>query len=132
MYPIISEGHTETSDIRYRAKNEYGQVLNMYFYIEQIGINTEWWITFWIGKRKRGFQELTQTGKDGIKSLLWAKECIKDFIKNLDRSHDHKIFVHWDDNRRRDVYARGLKELGFDYKPSYKGKKMLVLTIDKD
>ena len=132
MYPIISEVHTEYKDVRYKTKNDCGQILNLTLFLEEYSNFNEWFITLWIGKRKKEFQYLTQTGKDGIKSLLWAKECIKDFIKHLDEKQNHKIFVHWDDNRRRDVYARGLKELGFTYQTGYRGKKMLVLTIDKN
>ena len=132
MYPIISEVHTEYKDIRYRTKNDCGQILNLTFYLEEYNSGDEWYIELWMGKRSKGFQWMTQTGKDGIKSLLWAKECLRDFIKNLDRSKINKIIVYWDDNRRRDVYAKGLKDIGFEYKATYKSRKGLVLTINKE
>jgi hypothetical protein len=63
---------------------------------------------------------LRHTGKDGLKGLLWAREQMIQFehyIKENIKEHNknHIIFCMWDDNKRRDVYYRGLKDLGYHY-----------------
>lgn len=58
---------------------------------------------------------LQLNGKDGISSLLWAKQKILDF-ENVNKLKKKNIMIiNWDDNRRRDVYYRGLKNVGYKY-----------------
>ena len=74
-----------------------------------------YYLCLYINKRGKGYQSLKQTGHSGLEGLLWAKEMLKDFIETIRKKKNitHKICVFWDDSRRRDVYARGLKDLGF-------------------
>lgn len=61
-----------------------------------------------------GYQEGKTTGKDGIKSLLWAKKCLFDFIDYAKwKFLGDSIEVHPDDERRRKVYEYALLPLGF-------------------
>lgn len=67
-------------------------------------------------KRKHANSECKTYGKVGIESLLLAKLAIKLFIEFLiEQKLSKKIIVAWADNRRRNVYYRGLKELGFKF-----------------
>lgn len=73
------------------------------------------------------------TGKCGLEGLLWAKNKIidfEDFIKESDMHNERPVYVYvqWDDNRRRNTYERGLKNLGYKY--SYvEGRKALMKQI---
>lgn len=76
---------------------------------------------------------LKQTGKDGLKTLLFAKEAIKEFetyIVSKFGNYHNKIFINieWDDNRRRNVYHRGLKNDGFRF-DNFNGRKVLSKQI---
>lgn len=58
------------------------------------------------------------TGKDGIKGLLWAKKKIVEFEEFIKTKHEgvpKVIYCNWDCNRRRNVYERGLKGLGYKF-----------------
>jgi hypothetical protein len=67
-------------------------------------------------KRKYVNSEYKTYGKVGIESLLLAKLAIKLFIEFLvEQKLSKKIIIFWSDNRRRNVYYRGLKELGFKF-----------------
>lgn len=78
----------------------YNETLNFAFYITT--------------KRKHGYQEGKITGKDGIKSLLWAKKCLLDFIDYAKwKFPGDSIEVYPDDERRRKVYEYALLPLGF-------------------
>lgn len=59
------------------------------------------------------------TGKDGIKGLLWAKQKIIEFEEYIlgNNRYNHKIIIYclWSDNRRRDVYERGLTKMGYKF-----------------
>lgn len=121
--------YTEYGEVvyQYTTKNEAGQFVYLYFIKEE---DKYWWVTFYICiKRKRDFEQLRQTGKDGLKSMLWAKECFKDFINNVCDDND-LIVVYWDDARRRRVYAYGLRDLGFRF-GRYNKKEYLMLKVKK-
>lgn len=83
-------------------------------------------------KRKQANQTtLITTGKDGLKGLLWAKKKIiefEEFIKEEIKDIPIIIYCYWDCNRRRDVYKRGLKNLGYRYSNLF-GYKTLSKTI---
>ena len=74
---------------------------------------------------------LKSTGKDGLKGLFWAKKKIiefESFIKEKNKDVPIVIIARWDDNRRRNVYERGLKNLGYKYNMIF-GSKALSKTI---
>ena len=83
------------------------------------------------------------TGNIGLKGLFAAKEILHKFesyLKNNYWRENHNIFIGWDDNRRRNVYERGLRNLGYkfemgkldptDQKEPY--KKYLIKHIQKE
>ena len=127
MYPInrVRTYNDERQDVYvYECKNVFNQKLCLYFTDHE----RYYFITFYImSKKKREFETLKQTGKDGLTSLLWAKNCIKDFIDNVAKKND-LIIVEWDDKKRKNVYVRGLKSLGF-YIGRFDGKEVLMLKI---
>lgn len=108
----------------FRVKNSKNQTVSVTFdcFEWDSVANRRWWnvILNVYNKRKVGFQPLIQTGKAGIESLILTKKIVKHFIEHFyeyvnGRSYniDDKIFVWWDDNRRRDIYYRYLADLGF-------------------
>ncbi len=81
-------------------------------------------------KNKSPYPTLEQTGKDGLKGLVWARQKLlefEDFIKADVRYENSKIilFCRWDDNRRRNAYYRGLKNKGYKYGMVYGAKAIL-------
>jgi len=133
MYEIKLEEDAEYWDhYKYTSKNDKGQILTLKISSVLTSKNIKYYILFYIGtKRKKGFQFMEGTGKDGLKSLIWARNCIKDFISELPKSwrykkySKHSIIVQWDDNRRRNTYYYGLKSLGFYYGVDYLRKSLI-------
>ena len=113
---ITSMTITEQEDeVTYRLKMDNGQIVEMTIYNEPYMDTIYYTICLYINKRGKGYESLKQTGHAGIEGLLWAKEILKDYIDTLRKRKNrrHVICVFWDDKRRRDAYARGLKDLGF-------------------
>lgn len=57
-------------------------------------------------------------GKAGLSSMLWAKQCLLDFITNFLSDNLHKsikfnVCVRTSEKRRRAIYKRSLYPLGF-------------------
>lgn len=96
----------------YQGRNELNQILNLdIFWCEGNYFHVLFFITT---KRRSGFQYLKQTGRDGIKSLLWAKSCIADFINKFKEKYRYlTIRIYADDKRRMKTYERGLIPIGF-------------------
>ena len=106
----------------YRVKMDNGQTLSMdickylpeNYETSKIAI---WSIILSVStKRKRGYEFLKQTGKNGLTSLLIAKEILKYHISEVigrEKHYDHVIAVQWDDRARMRAYERGLRDLGF-------------------
>lgn len=70
-------------------------------------------------KRKQN-TDLKQTGQDGLKPLIWAKNQIlefEDYIANIEEwtSTPRRLLVYIDsdDNQRKRVYERGLLKHGY-------------------
>ena len=84
-------------------------------------------------KKKSEFNTtLKQTGRCGLEGLLWAKDKIiefEEFILEKNRCKPIVIYCYWDDNRRRDVYYRGLKNLGYGYSRLDNNAKVISKTI---
>jgi len=86
------------------------------------------------GKRKDNYPGLEQTGKDGLKGLLWAKNKVIEFEKFIVQEAKYInvpviLFCGWDDNRRRNAYYRGLSGCGFKYGKVY-GYKVILKKIN--
>ena len=127
MYPIN----------RVRTKDEYRNEMYLYECINSANQKVRFYLTnydtyyfavlYIMSKKKREFETLKQTGKDGLKSLVWVKNCMKDFIDNIAKKDD-LIIVQWDDSRRKRAYAYGLKSLGFHF-GRFEKKESLMLKI---
>lgn len=122
MYEIELQKKDQYTYI-YKAKNSYNQLLTLEIFQSE---DNNWNVCFFItSKRKKGYQKLQQTGKDGLSSLIWAKNCVIDWIFEMKRLHKKlKLYVYADDKRRRNVYKRYLLPLGFQiekskYQPLY-------------
>lgn len=85
-------------------------------------------------KRKQADRTvLKQTGKDGLKGLLWAKKKViefEEFIKEEKAGTPVIIYCFWEDNRRRNAYAKGLKDIGYNFNHLF-GMKVLSKTIGR-
>jgi len=83
-------------------------------------------------KRKQaGYTCMKTTGGDGLKGLLWAKKKVIEFEEFIKEEHPGIpviIYCAWDDNRRRNVYERGLRNLGYRFTNLF-GYKVLSKTI---
>lgn len=138
MYDIELKTSTVwMNSFSYTSKNDSGQIIHLLLSGERKQKHIFYFVMFQIGKRKDGFQYMKTTGKDGLKSLFWAKNCIKHFIEYLknqsytletDKDIKHTVVVQWNDNRRRNTYYRGLKSLKFYY-GMYDGGKCLMHDI---
>ena len=112
MYDIIPT--YDGQNLVYKTKNEHGQIITLTLENEEYDNLVYWNVVLWVGKKKRGYQFGVQTGRDGLKSLLWAKRCLIDFMDRLERhGKNHHLIINWDDNRRKKTYMRGLSDLGF-------------------
>lgn len=107
---VINEKYV--SSYIYRTKNSSHQILYLEAFLTTRGfVNILFYITT---KRKSGFQYLKQTGKDGLSSLVWAKNAIQDFLNNPPRElRGKELRIYGDDRRRFSVYQRSLTPLGF-------------------
>lgn len=127
MYDInpIQEKGVEDSYI-YKAKNITGQILCFEVYKTPEGY---FWVSFYITtKRRDGYQEGKQTGRDGLKSLFWAKKCLLHFLETK-RSYykGKKLLVQGADKRRFIAYKRSLIPLGF--KEILDGTRTLIIEL---
>jgi hypothetical protein len=117
MYDIvISKDTNYYNTYAFKTKNECNQILNLELSSCDFNVfnkadtyNVKFYITT---KRREGYQFLKQTGKDGIKSLVWAKKCILFFIQSVLRKDD-RIVVFADDKKRMRVYEYALISAGF-------------------
>nr|DAN43670.1 MAG TPA: hypothetical protein [Caudoviricetes sp.] len=113
MYDIQrEEGDIYLDHYIYKSRNEHNQIIICEVYrTYSETLNFAFFITT---KRKHGYQEGKITGKDGIKSLLWAKKCLLDFIKYGHWKYPGEtLVVYPDDAKRRRVYEYALIPLGF-------------------
>ena len=118
-------------DIKYRSKNEYNQTIEMIFYKTEY-MNDVWWsICLQVSTKRNEFKYLEQPGKGGLYNLAWAKYVLIEFINTeLDKKKNNTIIVQWDNSKRKRVYERYLKDLGFKY-TIYDKLPSLVLKINK-
>lgn len=93
---------------------------------------TVWLVVF---KKRKSIPSLVLegTGRDGLKTLLFAKKAILDFEKFIVEKYGNchqKVFINigWDDNKRRNVYFRGLKNEGYKF-DQFNGNKVLSKRI---
>ena len=64
----------------------------------------------------------------GVEALLFGKECLLDFesfVLKEDRRENISIEICWDDNRRRNCYARTLLKHGYRFSKTREGVKCL-------
>lgn len=94
--------------------NEPGMIFNFSFCIKR--------------KRKDEFPHGQITGKDGLKSLIWAYNCLKDSISFMQwRYKGATLMVIGEDIRRRKIYERYLIPLGFKFQ--YNKDHALILKF---
>lgn len=113
MYEVFSENLYDIAKYGqvYKSKNDKHQILVLEIFLtDEEYYNVFLYITT---KRKQGYQHLKITGKDGLKSLYWAEQCIIDFIKNKYYFKNKQLRVYGADERRRKIYERSLLKMGF-------------------
>ena len=127
MYDVDIKKHKHYYKAYYfKTKNMFNQTLFLEIYPERISQkNTMYFVTFTINnKRRQGYQYLKSTCKDGLKSLIWAKQCIKYFINNILNSGE-SVVIYADNSQRFKVYEYGLKKLKFEIQ-NILGNKALI------
>lgn len=132
--------HSDSSGYYQVSQLENGQTIKIVFDRTYTKKRTEYFIILVIANKKRHIKQwflgerdilsLNQTGRCGLEGLLWAKKQIESFEKLL-REKDEKFFLYlqWSDNRRRNVYVRGLKSLNYIIGTRY-GCKCLYKEIN--
>lgn len=137
----------ENSDVYFkRTKLSNGQLAEILFEeTYRRGKYADYNVVFVIGSKRKKLNctmmEHTTTGKVGLEGLLWAKQQIIEFEKFIlelypfEKFPNEKVYISvgWADNRRRNVYERGLKKLGYNYETNMFGQKRLrkEITYDK-
>ena len=114
---ILPSGQT----IRIEFQEEWGK--SKYFYNIYLVISHK--------RKQADFTYGMATGKDGFKGLLWAKSKVLEFETFIKEKHPDKpviIYIHWDDNKRRKIYERGLSNKGYKYNFLF-NTKVLSKTI---
>lgn len=115
-----------------RTKLSNGQLAEILFE-ETYRVNKfiDYNVVFVIGSKRKNLNcskmDSCSTGKVGLEGLIWAKKQIIEFEKFILKSnHKEKVYISvlWSDNRRRKVYERGLKKLGFKYQFAFGHKKL--------
>lgn len=122
MYEVNrQEGNEYVDHYIYKSRNDHNQIIVCEAYRTLHNtINFKFYITT---KRRDSYQAGKITGKDGIKSLIWAKKCLIDFLEFCKWKYKHNVIeVYPDDEKRRRVYEYSLIPLGFKvqkdkYKP---------------
>lgn len=104
------------------------------YYVRKNNEINLWNVAFGIAKKKKHINAWingkddsitnTITGSGDLEGLIWAKNRLIELDKELSNlSGFHKVFIGWDDNKRRDVYMKYLiKKLGYSltYEDGYK------------
>ncbi|WP_373752354.1 hypothetical protein [Jeotgalibaca porci] len=134
--------HLNSHDYISKIRMPSGQTAEIIFeaYTSENNEHTYFWVVLDVYHKRKQRDEnvLKQTGKDGIQTLLWAKKQIIEFEELLLEGHiswlkeNVYIALGWEDNRRRRVYERGLRDIGFRYEYSsdvWDGKKVLLKKI---
>jgi hypothetical protein len=128
LYNVEKKRDFEYVDLyRYTSKNIYGQIINCESYLyEGNQYNFSFYVT---SKRKKGFQSGQHTGKDGIKSFLWAKKCLIDYLLFF-KEHRKGCTLHiFPDNKRLlQIYKYALLPLGFTIRKS-KSKELIYKAV---
>lgn len=130
-YYEIKKTRLNNNSYIYKTKNEFNQIIELEIYkFGKHNITINWGLILYFGKRKdkiKSFEHCNSTGKDGIKSLVWTKKCLEDFIIFLsqDKSRKHTIFVYALNSKRMRVYIKGLQSLNFK-----KGQNFLYKHIN--
>ena len=98
----------------YQSKNEQGQIIRCELYRITDSPNA-FNFSFCIKqKRKKDFPHNQITGKDGLKSLIWAYRCLKDSINFLNWKYPYvTLYVEGDNKRKQQIYEYYLIPLGF-------------------
>ena len=131
--------HTEKDTYSFVAKKKMpsGMTAQITFYGEhsdnQRIADFSIWLTVYKKRNQISGNVLKETGRDGLLNLIFAKQAIVEFENFILREWGHyheKIFIWagWDDNRRRRVYHRGLKDIGYDFS-EFRGQKVLLKRI---
>ena len=115
---VIYQNIIDRDNCKYRVMNSKNQCVEMQFemfYNDNVNHIKYWSIVLSVNKKSRGYEYGKQTGKAGIESLLIAKEILKYHIDYIKSSfYKNRILIWGDDTRRLNVYAYGLKSLGFE------------------
>lgn len=67
-------------------------------------------------QKEANYRNMRNTGRNGIATLLFAKEVVKDFesyIVDHMAWAKHTLYAGWMDERRHVTYKRGLEPIGF-------------------
>lgn len=102
-----------------------GQTAAIFFFKEKLKRCTEYSIAFAIANKKKHITQWVlgerdilsdkETGNCGLEGLIWAKKQLVEFEKFIKENKNGNVVIsiYWTDNRRRNVYEKVLKKLGY-------------------
>lgn len=117
-----------------KTKLSNGQTAYIVFEGVELSKCTEWNVLFVVANKRKdalkwikGEKELdTQTGKCGLEGLVWAKNNLIEFENELSkRKGKNRMLIQWSDAKRKKVYIKYLKRLGYRY-TKYFGVEALI------
>lgn len=115
-----------------KAKIE-GQLVEIYFVEEILSRSIKYYTSFQIVSKRKMIDKvwMQNTGVIGLKGLRWALQAIMEFEEFIKHKHSIPIYlvVAWDDNRRRRIYERSLKPLGYNLTIQHKRKCLMKQLI---
>lgn len=113
-------------DYIYKSRNKFNQIITCECWLyEKRYFNFSFCIKT---KRKSNFNQGKITGKGEIKSLIWAKNCLLDFYKFMQKEYKGCVLEVWPANERlRNIYEYYLLPYGF--KVSKTKDKYLYIKI---
>ena len=103
------------------TKLKSGKTIEIWFTPEEFQSKLLFWVyaVTYHKRKQEKYIFLTTNNKDGVAGLLWLKEQIllfeEEYQSEPETDKDTYIVVSWDDNRRRNVYNRGLSKYGYQF-----------------
>lgn len=130
------EGSTQREDFRYMSILPSGQTIK----IEFMDCSTRKqriysiYLVIMDKRKSEANTHLRYTGKDGVLGLFWARDRINEFEEYLKQEFTDKrptvICTTWDNNTRRDIYYRGLKNMGYRYGVMFGAKAIYKVVAE--
>jgi hypothetical protein len=121
-----------------------GQTATILFFKDNLKRDIEYSVAFVIANKKKHIKQWLleekdvlsdkETGNCGLEGLIWAKKQLFEFEEFIKERYNEKTFIciYWTDNRRRNVYEKVLKKIGYEMNYRHSRKCLSKLIIEGD